>query len=70
MGNGGGGGKWGGVKRGGGWGAGDRGRPHKIEHLDATCPEISTETHNSRDFRKIIILSLSLDLDRAGTLTL
>jgi hypothetical protein len=38
-------------------------------HLDATCRKISTETNNSRHFRKIIILSL-LDLERAGSLTL
>jgi hypothetical protein len=54
----------------GGWG--DRGRPPPSlnSHLDATCRKILTETNNSRDVRKIIILSLSLDLDRAGPLTL
>jgi hypothetical protein len=66
MGNGGGGEEGGRME---GWG--DRGRPPP-SHLDATCRQMSTETNNSRHFRKIIILSLSpsLDLDRAGTLTL
>ena len=55
-----------------GWGQGEGVTcpPSLNSHLDATCRKISTETHNSRDFRKIIILSLSLDLDRAGSVTL
>ena len=55
-----GGGEVGGGEEGGrmeGWG--DRGRPPP-SHLDARCGQISTETNNSRHFRKIIILSLSL----------
>ena len=41
-------------------------------HLADTCRKISTWNTQSWDFRKIIILSLSLslDLDRAGALTL
>jgi hypothetical protein len=71
MGNGGGGSGGGGEEGGRMEGWGDRGRPPP-SHLDATCRQMSTETNNSRHFRKIIILSLSLslDLDRAGTLTL
>ncbi len=37
-------------------------------HMAATCPKISTWTHNSWDFTKIIILSL--DSERAGSRTL
>ena len=67
------GGEVGGGEEGGrmeGWGDRWRPPPSLNSHLDATCGKISTETKNSRHFRKIIILSLSVVLDRAGPLTL
>ncbi len=68
MGGGGEGGEDGGMGGGWGWGVGRPFHPHKTHHMEARCPKISTWTHNSWDFIKIIILSL--DSERAGSRTL